>query len=294
MIEVVSHPADLASWDPQQEPFYLELYGETRPLVDVTYAEVRPAGTDDGAEQTTAATPIYQYWWTIGHTGDPQQLDDLWNRLDGHVAARVYLYFPLDKGWRIKELVATVKYLQPFYEQTTFWNKLTDDWQHFASPAIAGAGSLAGLAPNPAVAGAGSILSAIAKLQINSVPQVPGFEWSVGKVTTPWQDVGVVQGVMWTLPKKMFTELGGRLTGSLALSFIPSQRQQGAEVGAAAPTFGQGAVLAHAVVYGPGDRHLWAPAQNRFVTLHVHPRAADVPQPPAPPPHPVAPNPHPR
>jgi len=32
---------------------------------------------------------------------------------------------------------------------------------------------------------------------------------------------GVMQGVVWTLPKSMFAELGGRLTGGLAVSFLP-------------------------------------------------------------------------
>lgn len=44
MIEVASHPADLRNWNPRESLYYLEVFGETQPLVDVNYAEVQPAG----------------------------------------------------------------------------------------------------------------------------------------------------------------------------------------------------------------------------------------------------------
>jgi hypothetical protein len=81
-----------------------------------------------------------------------------------------------------------------------------------------------------------------------------------------------MQGVMWTLPKKMFSELGGRLTGSLALSFIPGHIQQGGTVASKAEDFPPQpkAILAHAVVYGPRDE-IWAPGQREFIRLQVAP-----------------------
>src|SRR5258708_5378711 len=123
MIEVVSWPANLAEWDAREQPFYLEVFGETSPRVDLTYAEVlQPASAPDGPPPAAAGAPIYEYWWTIGHPGRPHEMkywwdglgrdpgsDDLWENLD-ETAARVYLFFPLGGGWRIKELVATVKY----------------------------------------------------------------------------------------------------------------------------------------------------------------------------------------
>ncbi|HEY3759177.1 MAG TPA: hypothetical protein VGL37_05410 [Solirubrobacteraceae bacterium] len=40
-IESISHPADLAQWKGEDEdPFYLEVFGETSPVIDTTYAEV--------------------------------------------------------------------------------------------------------------------------------------------------------------------------------------------------------------------------------------------------------------
>ena len=76
---------------------------------------------------------------------------------------------------------------------------------------------------------------------------------------------GVMQGVVWELPKAMFTELGGRLTGSLAVSFIPCHPP-----GADNPGVQPRDLLAHAVVYGPGDE-VWGPAQRELVHLTLTP-----------------------
>jgi len=54
---------------------------------------------------------------------------------------------------------------------------------------------------------------------------------------------------MWTLPKKMLVELGGQLTGSIALSFIPAQIQQNETISSCEPRFKALPILAHAVVY---------------------------------------------
>ena len=67
VITVASHPPDLASWDQRADPYYLEVFGEIEPVLDMTHAEVLPPGRS--AAQTTAATPVYEYWWTIGHGG---------------------------------------------------------------------------------------------------------------------------------------------------------------------------------------------------------------------------------
>src|ERR1019366_6215195 len=113
MIEVASFPRDLSMWDPANNPFYLELFGETRPTLDVTYAEVLPAGTTEGGIHTASASPVYEYWWTIGHPGAADDHRHWWWPFDGadrqvpwehldDIAARVYVYFPIDKDWRIK------------------------------------------------------------------------------------------------------------------------------------------------------------------------------------------------
>jgi hypothetical protein len=81
-----------------------------------------------------------------------------------------------------------------------------------------------------------------------------------------------MQGVVWTLPKSMFAELGGRLTGSVAVSFIPDHEQTADLVATEAAQPEQQALLAHAVIYGPdGDEH-WAPSKTSFIRLAVKPR----------------------
>ncbi len=312
MIEVVTYPEDLGDWKPDHAPlnnyeqssevepgakdFYLELYGETSPLVDMNFAQVVPAGTTDAAAQTVQSAPIYEYWWTIGHGGFSDHREhfwdqlgdaappprDLWHDLKSPVAARVYLFFPISAGWRIKELISTVKYLTPTKGQPSLMEKASKHWST-AAPLVGDLGQVAGalsIVPGAGIpaAGASTLLSAISKMQINNVPQADGFEWSTAKVSSKIQDHGVMHGVMWTLPKKMFTGLGGRITGSIALSFIPARAQektptphQGSASVSAEPIFDTSAVLAHAVVYG-SKRSVWVPDKRQFVELRITPR----------------------
>jgi len=279
MISVASFPPDLGSWNQDEHPYYLEVFGEVNPALDVAHAEVISPGGSDAT--TTNATPIYEYWWTIGHGGSKPEHHhllegrtkrDLWRRLKD-VAARVYLYFPISGGWRVQELAASAKYLSPVQKQSDWTEKAAQEWQRM-QPILAGAGQAAsGLGAIPGVgtvaAGAAPVLSAIAKLQVGSVPQgVKGFDWYVEKVTVPAaRSHGVMQGVGWAIPKEMFELLGGRLTGSLAVSFIPTATAA-EESWRPQPL----PLLAHAVVYADGEAR-WVPAQNQFVELLLSPRA---------------------
>jgi hypothetical protein len=290
-IESTSHPSPLSDWDGQnpEQPFYLEVFGETGPLIDTAYAEVVPAGAVDGTTRTTVPAPIYEYWWTIGHPGQADQrggfLDhirrpnNLWERL-ADPAARIYLFFPLGGGWRVKELVATVKYMSPVAHEQSFLEKAAQDWQTI-QPLVDGASKLASAAGAAGVVGgtvvdkSAKVLDGLAQIKLTSVPQIKGFEWSAGKVTFGNKEHGgVMQGVMWTLPKSMFAELGGRLTGSLAVSFIPDNQQKAGEVATAAPEPQAQELLAHAVVYGPDGVQHWAPAERHFIRLRIAPRLA--------------------
>jgi hypothetical protein len=288
VITVASFPADLGQWDQNEHPYYLEVFGEAEPLLDMTHAEVIPVG---GSGATSASpTPIYEYWWTIGHGGSkPQhrhlfenrQKIDLWHRLED-IAARVYLYFPISGGWRTQELAASAKYLSPVMHQSDWTDKAAAEWQRM-QPILAGAGQAAsalGVVPGvgTVAAGAAPILSAMSRLQVGAVPQgVKGFDWYVEKVTVPAAARhGVMQGVVWAIPKEMFELLGGRLTGSLALSFIPSAAA--GHVSWKAQTL---PMLAHAAVYADGET-CWVPARNQFVELPLSPRnpaATEQPQP---------------
>jgi len=281
VISVASSPANLGQWDQDKHPYYLEVFGEAEPVLDMTHAEVMPAGGSSAA--SPSPVPVYEYWWTIGHGGSrPQHRHllggrknlDLWHRLED-IAARVYLYFPISGGWRVQELAASAKYLRPVARQSDWSDKAAADWQRI-EPILAGAGQAAsalGVVPGVGTiaAGAAPILSAASKLQLGSVPQgVKGFNWYVEKVTAPPSaDHGVMQGVVWAIPREMFELLGGRLTGSLALTFIPTRA-----AGQPSWTAQTLPMLAHAAVYADGQT-TWMPAQNRFVQLPLSPRVPD-------------------
>jgi hypothetical protein len=283
VIEVSSFPEDLEKWDGKDPPFYLEVLGETSPRVDVDYAEVLHPGA--AAAEGVSSTPIYEYWWTLGHAGRrPTHRhrfsghdSSIWAHLDDP-AARVYMYFPTNAGWRVKELVATVKYLSPVQDQRALAEKAEQDWRKL-TPVLSSAGAIsAALAPVPglgvAAVGAAPLLSALSKLQIGSVPQgARGFGWYVDKVTTAGvEGRGVLQGVMWSIPKKMFETLGGRLTGSVAVSFIQGVRR-GATDRAPKPA----KLAAHAVVLAAGQARWAPPATNRFVELQIAPAVTTNP-----------------
>jgi hypothetical protein len=188
-------------------------------------------------------------------------------------AAHVYLYFPINAGWRVKELVATVKYLSPVQNQETLSDKAGADWQKLTSY-LADASAVSSLMSPVPVVGAGAaaaapILSALSKLQIGTVPSsAKGFNWYVDKVTTAGvPDRGVMQGVMWSIPKEMFVSLGGRLTGSIAVSFIQSHVQD-KEGTAPEPA----SLYGHAIVNAQGQAHRVPSASNRFVKLRISPQ----------------------
>lgn len=282
MIEVATSPANLADWKPKEQPFYLELYGETSPLVDEAFAEVVPAGGTD--PKATADAPVYEYWWTLGHPGAPEEHrhwieDDSDKRPWQEVAdpaARVYLYFPILSGWRANEIVATLKYLSPVPEQHDWLKTVAQDF-HAVQPLVGGAASIAGLVPGAATAS--KWLDTISKLQISSLPQSGDLKWSVGKVTFG-SEKGVMQGVMWTIPRAVFQRLGGRLTGSLAVSFVPARSQVSDENvgGSKSAGYSPEDILAHAVVYGAHDQKWWTPSGEEPGRHFVHLKLS--PQPP--------------
>ena len=182
-------------------------------------------------------------------------------------------------GWRVKELAATIKYMTPVAHEETFMEKAAQGWQTI-QPLVDGASKLASIAQpvaGAAAAQSAKVLGAMAQLKISSVPSIKGFEWSAGKVAFGNKEHGgVAQGVMWTLPPSMFQELGGRLTGSLAITLIPDRRQGEGGASTEPPDPQAQDLLAHAVVYHPDghDHDIWAPAIDAFVHLAIAPRIA--------------------
>ena len=118
--------------------------------------------------------------------------------------------------------------MTPVAHEETFMEKAAQGWQ-IIQPLVDGASKLASIAQpvaGAAAAQSAKVLGAMAQLKISSVPAIKGFEWSAGKVAFGNKEHGgVAQGVTWTLPTSMFQELGGRLTGSLAVSLIPDRKQ---------------------------------------------------------------------
>ncbi len=165
------------------------------------------------------------------------------------------------------------------HDEESWATAASADWAKF-QPVLEGAGNVAAklgpiLGVGTVAAGAAPILSALAKLKIGSVPQgVKGFDWSTGKVTfRSKEEHRVMQGVVWTLPKAMFELLGGRLTGSVAVSFIPSRPQSlgTGEQWALKPA----KLLAHAVVYADHGQK-WGPGRSDFVEMILSPRLTPV------------------
>lgn len=280
MLQTASFPQPVSLWGTPNYPFYFEVFGETRPLIDVKYSEVLPAGSVEEMPKNVTSVPIYQYWWTIGHSEDfvlaetfpylvSQSLEE------SALAATVSLYFPSSGGWRIKELLPTVRYLKPVHEQIHMWQKVGEVWSSIA-PLLAGAATLP-LKMDPLTAIPMALLPSIAKLHVNTVPPVEGYEWSVDKISRQL-NYGLMQGVRWNIPKKMFRELAGRLTGSLALSFIPSQPQYTKEDVEKPPVYLPRPILAQTVLHTSPDpqKHWYLPAYNEFVKLFIEPFPDDI------------------
>ncbi len=262
MIEVASwYPPDLEEWNLNSTKPYLELYGETEPYLCTNLAKTLPPGSPTNNPQTLEATTIYEYFWTIGisqclydrlfllHTKGNKALRLAETELgkaeqtvktevdkvlqQDEPGAEVTLYFPLSGGWRIYEVVSTIRYLRPLPHQENLVDEVTHYWQTVGPVVDSVAGFLGHLA-GPASAVSSTLLHSLAKLPITSLPPVKGLSWSVHKVTNR---VGteVMDGVQWKLPKKMFEVLGSRLSGSVAVYFHPSWQQQASKVWSSLP-----------------------------------------------------------
>lgn len=193
--------------------------------------------------------------------------DWIWDRLEDHAAA-VSVFFPTDSGWRVNEVAAAVKYMSPVPHDPTLAERASGALTT-VEPLLQDASKLVSLV-QPAVGGVASkaaqTLDVLAQMKINQVPQVGGYAWAVSKVTTVSESGGVAHGIRWTLPKLMFRELGGRITGTVAVSFVPVTRQ--GEPQQEAQT---GQIRAHASISPHGGQQIWVPSKSNFVELDVTP-----------------------
>lgn len=250
-------------WDTDAYPFLFEVGGEVEPEVAI--------------ETATSATPkAYEYTWTLANSGfrvrsgthwwnrDGEDAP-LWDKLAESPAARIYLDFPTTSGWRVQEIAATVKYLSPI--------RVHEGWRDEVSKVLAATGPLATDAAGvakllPGGSTAANWLDVVAKLQVQGVPPSSHFDWSVEKVAVPGrtsQASGRLDGVLFNIPRSMFELLGGRVTGSVAVSFV----QTGDELRA-------GELLAHACIRADDGAETWLPgggSPSVFLPLGLKPRA---------------------
>jgi hypothetical protein len=130
----------------------------------------------------------------------------------------------------------------------------------------------------PAASATGHVLDAMAKMKVGSVPQAPGFEWSVKKFTT-WAHVPsdtdspakagageLVDGIVWNIPPSMFETLGSRINGSVAVSLLPLSNQK-----SSTSVLGPGIVRASATL--PLDSRQIDLPDDDYVCLEVRPQS---------------------
>jgi hypothetical protein len=230
MIEYVTYPRDIGQWDQGEDLlFYLEVFGDATPRISHGYVE-SPLPEGDGFKRATSLAPVYEYYWSIGYIDlDGKCGPDNWGGEPGDTAAEVYLYFPTVGGWQVEELIATIKYLCPAKEHSSIIQSAAHMFAA-AQPIVEDASKLAAAGSvvpgaGPIAASTATLLDVIARLKVTSIPPADGYEWSVQKASHHVHDEGLLHGIKWTIPKKLFFEFGSRLTGSIAVNVIPSARQ---------------------------------------------------------------------
>jgi hypothetical protein len=234
VIEYMMWPPDIDKLSPEEDySFYFEVFGEVSPRIASEYTQVPLPEEDAGLKQCINFAPLYEYYWSLGFVDlDGKCGPDTWGGELAETAAEVYLYFPTTGGWRVEEMLATIKYLCPSREHLSH---LKDAAEMFsaAKPIVEDASKLASVGSmlpgvGPIAASSAVLLNTIARLKITSVAPTNDYVWSVQKVATVQKD-GLLQGVKWTISKNLFVELGSRLTGSIAVNIIPSRLQSSSE-----------------------------------------------------------------
>jgi hypothetical protein len=123
-----------------------------------------------------------------------------------------------------------------------------------------------------------ALLPSFSKLHVNTVQPEDGFKWTVDKISLSEDTYGLMQGVRWNIPKKMFQKLGWRLTGSLATCFIPSQVQRGEQDIPNVAEYKPKPVMARAELHQSRGNKIRLPDPNKFkgcefVELYIAPRS---------------------
>jgi hypothetical protein len=197
--------------------FYLELIGECEPKLNPTAAEVTLGheSKDDRPE-----VPIYEFLWNLSHLDSAGSMATNGERprdFDTNLKASLEVTMLFDGmiGWRTTEPICTVKFMSPAPEGGKLAKLINKDLKNAAT--------VAGLVPGGGTAS--KWMDAAAGLSMSSIPQEGDYKWSVTK-TAQRTDNGIASGVTWHIPREMVTNLSGRLTGGLAVGFLPALNQE--------------------------------------------------------------------
>jgi hypothetical protein len=287
VIEYVTWSGNSPQWGHGEDHFfYLEILGEARPRMTPAYTQPPIPEGNQISRHVTNLAPVYEYYWSIGYI-DPDKKcgPDSWGGALADTAAEIYLYFPTIGGWRIEELLATVKYLCPGREHSSLLQNAAHMFST-AQPIVDDASKLATASGVPGVgilaASTASLLDVIGRLKLTSVPPEGDYKWCVQKIDQYIQGEGLLHGVKWTIPKKLFVEFGSRLTGSIAVNVIPAMLQSSvAESDYIQP---RRLPIRATAVMNPHPRHLRGsepiqlPAAG-FLELEIEPRALEIDEP---------------
>lgn len=187
MIEYVMRHPDIVKLSPEQDhSFYFEVFGEANPRIAPEYAQVPLFEEDAGLLRCTNFAPLYEYYWSLGFVDlDGKCGPDTWAGELTQTAAEVYFYFPTTGGWRVEELLATIKYLCPSKEHTSHLKDAADMFAT-AAPIVDDVSKLVSVVPGIGTIAASSsiLLDAIARPKITSVAQTKDYVWSVQKVAS--------------------------------------------------------------------------------------------------------------
>jgi hypothetical protein len=282
MLETVSWPPDLERCDEGMSRLTLQLYGQTSPSICPLTEEWHLATEGDNV-------PLYEYVWSLALAEDV--CDSLASSTQEHSlpfrhaddSAMIWLLFPQTCGWRVCELAATIKLLRPLPHDDKLLEKVSDYWK-IAAPTIDSVATLLGSVPTPQTQAVATVVGVLAKLRLTALPPVEGYAWSVRRVSRLVGDE-IREGVQWTLPKSMFTKLGGRVTGSLLVYLQPVARQRGTTVATQAPAMQMGAILVRGVVRGLQDPKTYIPnddcddQESAYLQLHIRPKPLSVVEP---------------
>jgi hypothetical protein len=283
LIEYVTWPRNIVQWNHDEDLFFLEVFGETSPRLTPEYLQLPLSEEGGDIRQCANLAPLYEYYWTLGYIDlDGKRGPGSWGGELADTAADVCLYFPTAGGWRIQELLATIKYLCPAKEHASLLQEAAHMFAT-AQPIVEDASKLAAIGSGlpgvgPIAAGTAVLLDVIARLKVTSVPPSSGYEWSVQKVTQHVQGEGLLHGIKWTIPKKLFVEFGIRLTGSIAVNVIPSIHQPSPEesddiLPRRLPIRATAAMYLH-----PGplreDKSILLPPEDQFLELEIQPRSS--------------------